>query len=276
VLKKDNVPNARMRTMGRKKKRKPPWRGTFVKLGGLVTAEAIRAWMSTLDYRAVFYDRSVDPALGIGGPRIYIFWHENILIPLYLRGHCHLAMLLSQHGDADILSRVAYHLGFDCVRGSTYHGGARAIWELTERSRRQHLTITPDGPRGPRRQLAQGPIYLASRLGLPLVPMGFGYDRPWRANSWDQFAVPRPFSRARALIGPPLMLPQNLDRAGLNSCRQGVERLLNDLTIEAEVWAAEGTRKAGEVAIGPQHAPPITADRFCPPLAARSTAKRAA
>ena len=178
-----------------------------MKLGGLVTAEGIRAWMSTLDYRAVFYDRSVDPVVGVGGPRIYIFWHENILAPLYLRGHCHLAMLLSQHRDADILARVAYHMGFDCVRGSTYRGGARAIWELFERSRRQHLTITPDGPRGPRRQLAQGPIYLASRLQLPLVVMGFGYDRPWRANSWDRFAVPRPFSRARAVIGPPLMLP---------------------------------------------------------------------
>ena len=81
--------------------------------------------MSTLDYRAAFYDRSVDPVLGVGGPRIYIFWHENILIPLHLRGHCHLAMLLSQHGDADILARVAYHMGFDCVRGSTYRGGAQ-------------------------------------------------------------------------------------------------------------------------------------------------------
>ncbi len=225
-------------------------------LGGLITSEAIRAWMKTLDYRAAFYNRSVDPIHGVNGPRIYIFWHENILIPLYQRGHCHLAMLLSQHGDADILARVAHHMGFDCVRGSTYRGGARAIWELFERSRRQHLTITPDGPRGPRRQLAQGPIYLASRLQLPLVVMGFGYDRPWRVNSWDKFAIPRPFSRARAIIGPPLKLPPDLDRTCLENCRQRVERLLNDLTNEAEAWAVAGSRKAGEVVIAPQSAPP--------------------
>ena len=112
--------------------------------------------MSTLDYRVVYYDRSVDPVLGVDAPRIYVFWHENILIPLYVRGHCHLAMLLSQHRDADILARVAKQMGFDCVRGSTYRGGAKAIWELWDRSRRQHLTITPDGPRGPRRQMAMG------------------------------------------------------------------------------------------------------------------------
>ena len=239
----------------RRKKRKIP---RFLNgIGGLAGAEAIRAWMRTLDYRAAFYDRSVDPALGAGSPRIYIFWHENILAPLYLRGHCHLTMLLSQHQDADVLARIAYHFGFDCVRGSTYRGGARAIWELFDRSRQQHLTMTPDGPRGPRRQLAQGPVFLASRLQLPLVVMGFGYDRPWRAKSWDRFAVPRPYSRARAVIGPPLALPPDLDRAGLEQCRQRIERLLNCLTSEAEAWAAAGTRKAGEVVLRPQSAPPI-------------------
>ena len=103
--------------------------------------------------------------------------------------------------------------------------------------------------------MAQGPIYLASRLQLPLVVMGFGYDRPWRANSWDQFAMPRPFSRGRAIIGPSLMLPRDLDRDGMEVCRVRVERLLNDLTCEAEAWAAAGTGKAGEVLLRPGHAP---------------------
>jgi hypothetical protein len=85
--------------------------------------------------------------------------------------------------------------------------------------------------------------------------MGFGYDRPWRTNSWDRFAMPRPFSRGRAILGPPLMLPRDLDRDGLETARLRVERLLNDLTCEAEAWAAAGTRKAGEVMLRPGHAP---------------------
>lgn len=234
-------------------KRSPPsW---LANLGGLVAAQGILSYMHTLDARAVFYDRTVDPIVGIGRPRIYVFWHEYILLPLSLRGHCHLAMLLSQHRDADILARVAHHVGFDCVRGSTRRGGAKAIWELEDRSRRQHLTITPDGPRGPRRQLAQGPVYLASRLRLPLVAMGFGYDRPWRMNSWDRFAVPRPFSRARAVIGPPMILPPDLDRDGLEQCRRRVEELLNCLTVEAEAWATAGTRKTGERVVRAQFGP---------------------
>jgi len=227
-----------------------------MKLGGLLAAKGIQAWMQTLDARAVFYDQTVDPVLGVDGPRIYVFWHEYILLPLALRGHCHLSMLLSQHGDADVLARIAHHVGFNCVRGSTYRGGAKALWELEERSRTQHLTITPDGPRGPRRQLAQGPIYLASRLQIPLVVMGFGYDRPWRTGSWDRFAVPRLFSRARAIVGPPIMIPPHLDRDELETCRLRAERLLNCLTAEAEAWAAAGTRKAGETVIQRQFAPP--------------------
>jgi lysophospholipid acyltransferase (LPLAT)-like uncharacterized protein len=244
--------------MGRKKKklkfRTPAFLMNFA---GHVGTIGLRAWMRSLDYRVAFYDRSIDPALGFEQSRIYVFWHENILIPLYLRGHCNLAMLLSQHGDADVLARVAHNFGFDCVRGSTYRGAARALLELRERSKRQHLTITPDGPRGPRRQMAQGPIYLASRLQLPLVVMGFGYDRPWRAKSWDRFAVPRPFSRARAIIGPPMSLPPLLDRTDLEHYRLRAERLLNCLTAEAEAWAVAGSPKAGDFVAGPRRAPEL-------------------
>jgi hypothetical protein len=252
--------DAKMDTENSNRKRGMP--PLLLKTTGLVASAGIRTWMNTLDYRAVFYDHSVDPVTCAGPPRIYIFWHENVLIPLHLRGHCHLAMLLSQHGDAEILARVAHHMGFDCVRGSTRHGGAEAVRELARRSRRQHLTITPDGPQGPRRQLAAGPIYLASRLRMPLVPMGFGADRPWRAKSWDRFVVPRPFSRARMVLGPPLTFARDLDRDQIEACRQGVERLMNDLNAEAEAWATAGTRKNGEVVLRPQFAEkPVAAAR---------------
>jgi hypothetical protein len=112
-----------------------------------------------------------------------------------------------------------------------------------------HMAITPDGPRGPRRQLAQGPIFLASRLGLPIVPMGLGYDRPWRTPTWDKFAVPRPFSRARGVVGPEIYIPPDLDRTGMEVRRRAVERLLTELTVDAENWAASGERRAGQTTV---------------------------
>ena len=155
-------------------------------------------------------------------------------------------MLLSRHHDAEILSHAARHLGFDFVRGSTSRGGVSALRELLAKSQGMNLTITPDGPRGPRRVLAQGPVYLASKLQMPLVLLGLGYDRPWRAKSWDRFAVPRPFSRARAVVSPELRIPPQLSRDGSEHYRVEVERLLNRLTVEAEAWAESGTRKMDE------------------------------
>jgi len=236
------------------------------KLGGLLGAAAAHRWMSTLDYKVAFYDRRVDPAYqGCRGQKIYIFWHEYILFPMYLRGHCNLAMLLSRHRDAEILSYAAYHLGFDFVRGSTNRGGVAAIRQLLRKSRKMHLTITPDGPRGPRRHLAPGSVFLASKLGLPLVAMGLGYDRPWRVKkAWDRFAVPRPFSRARAVLSPDIYVPAGLDRAGLEHFRERIERLLNRLSAEAESWAESGKRKAGQFILQPGLTRPLSRDVHVP------------
>jgi hypothetical protein len=137
-------------------------------------------------------------------------------------------------------------MGFGVVRGSTFHGGSAALRELAARAAEGNLTITPDGPRGPRRRLAPGCVFLASTLRIPLVAMGLGYERPWRLGTWDRFAVPRPFSRARAIVSRPLAIPANLDRDGIEAHRAGVERLLVHLSDAAEGWATAGGRRPGE------------------------------
>lgn len=225
-------------------------------LAGLVATMTVRSWMDTLSYKALFYDPAVDPVSPVyRGQKIYLFWHEYILLPLGLRGHSNLAMLLSRHRDAEVLGRVAHLLGFDTVRGSTNRGGVPALRELLRKSQGMNLAIVPDGPRGPRRVLATGPIYLSSKLGMPLVLMGLGFDRPWRARSWDRFAIPRPGSRARGVVSPEIRIPPDLDRDGLEHYRVEVERLLNRLTLEAENWAASGAHRSGETKVRREPAP---------------------
>ncbi|MCH8047542.1 MAG: lysophospholipid acyltransferase family protein [Planctomycetes bacterium] len=220
----------------------------LTRLSGLLGAKAIRAWMNTLDYQCAYYDPAVDPVHPeFSGNKIYLLWHEYILFPINLRGNCNMTMLLSRHRDAEVLAQAARHLGFGTVRGSTGRGGIAALRELAAESRQMNLIITPDGPRGPRRHLASGPIYLASKLRMPIIATGFGYDRPWRMRSWDRFALPRPFTRARAVVSPEIHIPPKLDRESIEFYRQRVETLLNRLTDEAETWAESGTRKVGQV-----------------------------
>lgn len=211
--------------------------------GGLAAAMLVRGWMETLDVQVRYANPALDPAHPQCGVRaIYVFWHEYILAPLAFRNRCGLAMLLSRHRDADVLFRVGGLMGFELIRGSTNRGGAAALRALLEHSRSNHIAITPDGPRGPRRKLAAGAVFLASKIGLPVVPLGIGYDRPWRLPTWDRFAVPRPFSRIRAMLGEAIYIPTDSARDELERQRVAVEAALLGVTRQAERWAMRGDR----------------------------------
>lgn len=221
----------------------------IARCGGFALFGFVRAMMNSMDVRGMLLQPEVDPASPwIGQRGIYVFWHEYITIPFFLRGHCDIAMLLSRHRDAEWLAHAARYMGFDTVRGSSNWGSTAALKQLLKVSETKHLAITPDGPRGPRRRMAPGPIYLASKLQLPLIPMGFGFNRPWRLKTWDRFAVPKPGSRARCIMGPAIQIPPGLEKSEVEWHRQWVEGQLNHLTTQAEKWAESGLRGEGEIA----------------------------
>ncbi len=106
--------------------------------------------------------------------------------------------------------------------------------------RNAHLAITPDGPRGPRRRVQPGVIYLAARTGLPIIPVGFGFRRPWRLKSWDCFALPRPWTAATCVTGEAIVVPPGADKDRLEYYRQMVEQSMLEVTVLAERWAESG------------------------------------
>ena len=217
-----------------------PW---MLKSAAFLGAKLAQAVLASLDFQSVNCDPSTDPLHPDCNRRyLYITWHEFLLVGLPLRAHSGMLGIASEHRDGELLNQSASHLGWDMVRGSTSHGAASALKGLLRESDR-HLNITPDGPRGPRREMSPGAIYLASKSGLPLVCCAYGFDRPWRLNSWDRCVVPRPFSRARAIFGPPLIVPPRLNRDGIEHYRSVIERLLNRLAQEAEDWAESGEKK---------------------------------
>lgn len=209
----------------------------------------------TIDWRAVYFDPTTDTVHPRhGGRNIYLGWHEYMLMPILLRGSRRMLALASEHHDGDLVTNGMKHLGWSVTRGSTSRGGIGALLRLL-RSDSRHINLTPDGPKGPRRTMAAGPVFLASRLGVPIVCVGYGYDRPWRGRSWDRFAVPRPFSRGRAVFGPSLTVPPDLARPALERYRHWFEKLLNWLTDEAESWAESGERRPGEAVMRPRFVP---------------------
>ena len=184
----------------------------------------------------------VEPARAPASRRfIYSLWHENFLIPITRLGNPAVATLVSHHADGEILGSLIRASGMSVVRGSTSRGGITAVRKLLrDEPQHRHLAVTPDGPRGPRRQVQPGVVFLASRMGMELVPVGVGHQNPFRVKSWDSFAIPQPFSRVRCLLGSPFSVPSGLGSEDLEPYCKLLQAELDRLTAAAEDWANTG------------------------------------
>jgi lysophospholipid acyltransferase (LPLAT)-like uncharacterized protein len=105
---------------------------------------------------------------------------------------------------------------------------------MVRHSRSTHLAITPDGPRGPRRQVQAGVVYLAALTGLPIVPFGIAFERAWRMNSWDRFALPWPGSSAVCVTADPIHVPENLRKDQLEQYRLRVQQAMDAASDAAD------------------------------------------
>jgi lysophospholipid acyltransferase (LPLAT)-like uncharacterized protein len=138
-------------------------------------------------------------------PFIFILWHGQLLPLLYRHRREGVAVLISEHGDGEIIARIAMSLGYETVRGSSSRGAARALLGLARAVEEGHdLAITPDGPRGPAKSFAPGALVIAQRTGVPLIAATASVTSAWRLNSWDRFIIPRPFARITVSYSDPV------------------------------------------------------------------------
>ena len=211
-----------------------------IRMLAFLMALLVRAWLSTLRYRVVF--PSGMPGFPDPRQRRYIcaLWHECLFSGLVVRTR--LYAMISRHADGEFIAQVIGFLGYGAARGSTTRGGGEALDELAEAAQWAHIVVTPDGPRGPRRQFQPGAVYLASRTGLPLVLIGVGFSHAWRARSWDRFAIPLPWSTVYNILSEPIPIPGDLPKARRNALQSQVADLFAELSASAEAWAAGGRR----------------------------------
>ncbi len=169
------------------------------------------------------------------GPVIFAFWHQVQLIPAWRERGTGVAILVSRHGDGELISRVVERLGFHPVRGSSTRGGVPALKQMIREVRSgRDAAFTPDGPRGPRFRVHPGLIQAASLSGAPIRPVGYAVSRVKRLRSWDRFLIPLPFSRGLMWYGPLIHVPRDLDRESREEKRLEVERELR--AAHARAW----------------------------------------
>jgi lysophospholipid acyltransferase (LPLAT)-like uncharacterized protein len=137
-------------------------------------------------------------------PVVFLLWHEVLLPLLWQHRHQGVAIVVSEARDGQYLSDLAASLGYRAVRGSSTRGGARALLgAVRELKAGRSIAFTPDGPRGPRRELKPGVVAAAQRGQGVIMPIHAQADRAWRLHSWDRFMIPKPLARVWITYGRP-------------------------------------------------------------------------
>ena len=129
---------------------------------------------------------------------IFACWHGELLMLPYLYKHYrkipHAKVLISSHFDGELISRTIKYFGLGTLAGSTNRNAARVLIQAIKTIKEGYdIGITPDGPKGPRHEVADGIIVMAQKTKAKIVLVEIKPTKFWQLNSWDKFIIPKPF-----------------------------------------------------------------------------------
>ena len=115
-------------------------------------------------------------------------------------------MMISNHRDGRLISRLLHYFGIHTVFGSTNrHGfevGRLALKKMQEEN--AIIGMTPDGPRGPAHKVSMGCVALSHLAKATIIPIAYATKRKKHLPSWDRFLLPLPFGKGIFIAGNPI------------------------------------------------------------------------
>ena len=142
-------------------------------------------------------------------PIIFACWHGELLMIPYVyfryRKTPKARVMISGHFDGLIISKIIKYFGLDTIAGSTNRNAARVLIQGIKTLKEGYdIGITPDGPKGPRHEVADGIIVMAQKSKAKVVLIRIKPTSYWQFNSWDKFIVPKPFGTLNYYSSEPI------------------------------------------------------------------------
>ncbi|PQZ83266.1 MULTISPECIES: lysophospholipid acyltransferase family protein [unclassified Brevundimonas] len=183
-----------------------------------------------------------------GGGVLCAFWHSRLaLAPVCwpMERAQPVKGLVSLSADGEFFARAVGRLGIPAVRGSSSNkdkakqskGGTQALRDGLKQLKVGGLALTPDGPRGPARQMAEGLPLMAKISGAPVLFIGLSCKPAIRLKSWDKAIVPLPFGKG-AIVWDKAWYPEGAEMAEIAA--DWTERLT---AVEARADAITGLER---------------------------------
>lgn len=168
------------------------------------------------------------------------YWHQhhvlcsNMLKNWISRGF-KACFLISSSVDGEIPDRVARAWGAEVIRGSANQTGALVLRDMQQMMKRGiSIVTTADGPNGPKYEFKPGAVLMARIGGAPMVPLACAAERAWNLKRWDDFMIPKPFTRVVLAIGEPIEVPRKASMAQMEEFRLQMQYATNALMKESE------------------------------------------
>ena len=142
---------------------------------------------------------------------IVTFWHGDLLYqPLIygeLRKTPNIKVVTSDHFDGQLIAKVLERFDLTSIYGSSTRNAAKVlITAIKTLKNGGDVGITPDGPKGPRHEVADGVIIMAQKTKSKVIVFSCVPQSYWQLKSWDRFTIPKPFSRLDIYVSEPLDL----------------------------------------------------------------------
>ena len=162
-------------------------------------------WLIFLSCKKKFNDNKL-PAY----PCEVLFWHNRLGFMAFAYKKWWKSqgkkckVIISDHKDGELITRIVSHFGIGAVRGSSTKGAIKALkGAFSEINNGIDIIITPDGPKGPIYSVADGAVVIAQKKDLEIYAVTYEASRYWEFNSWDKMRLPKPFSRVNFILSKP-------------------------------------------------------------------------
>jgi lysophospholipid acyltransferase (LPLAT)-like uncharacterized protein len=181
-------------------------------------------------------DERAQTLIDAGEPIIPCYWHQmHIFGSWYMRQlqkrGLKIGFLISPSVDGEVPARIVQSWGAVAIRGSSNRTGAMALRNMYTTITRDKVSpvTTSDGPKGPRREFKQGAVMLAQLTQSPMLPVAYAASRYWQLRTWDEFIIPKPFSRIVIAVGEPHRVAKKSSPEDLERARVDMEDAMNNL-----------------------------------------------
>jgi hypothetical protein len=205
-------------------------------------------WLVLKTVRWNIVNRAAADAL-LADPQGFIvcFWHGRIAASIGGQPLCRplrpTRVIISLSEDGEFVAKAMQMMDLPAFRGSSRktkdprrrHSGGQVYRQSLEWVREGGiLLITPDGPRGPNEQMAEGALRMAARTGAPVLLMGLATSPAAKLKTWDRMQLPAPFGRGVIAFDGPLHAPGGLDGEAMKALRRDWSARLTAANAAAE------------------------------------------